>query len=270
MHTNGILIPEAPDNIIKHLHLTVLSFNYELIYTNGRLTPYFGKMVHSIEHIKSIKRIPIIGRITVSPKTSLFTECCLISNYVDYVYWQIDNCESIDDYASYKSQYIYEVELLFKYWLDCLRKGVFIRLVPFMSAIQKLINEPAKPTDFYCGYGTSMIYIQTNGKCYACCDNISSDSHYIGNIYSGVSFSKNNLCNTICNDCEYIKLCGGRCGRMHKDFTIDRIKQYCELNQYMFNIIIENKSEILEMISKDQSICAKINDPMISYTEYTA
>lgn len=270
MHTNGLLIPHAPDSLLKHIKLTLLSFNYELIYQDEHISTYFGKMIRAIEHIRSINNTPIIGRLTISPKTSLFTECCLISNFVDYVYWQIDNCESMGDFDSYQSHYKYEINLLFKYWIECLKKGIFLRFVPFMSAIRNLITDREKPTKFYCGYGTSMIYIQTNGKCYACCDNVASNSHFIGDIYSGIRFTNNSLDNTICKNCEYIKLCGGRCGRMHRDFSTERIRQYCNLNQYMFDMIIEKKEEINSLINQSPSFIDKIMDPLISYTEYTA
>lgn len=270
MHTNGLLIPNMPKNILNCINLTLLSFNYELIYYDNHITPYFGKMIKAIEYIKSSKDIPIIGRITVSPKTSLFTECCLISNFVDYVYWQIDNCAFIKDFVSYQEQYQYEISLLFKYWFECLKKGIFLRFVPFMSAIKNMIVEPEKPNKFYCGYGNSMIYIQTNGKCYACCDNVATNSHYIGDIFTGIKFHDNSLENTICKNCQYIKLCGGRCGRMHKDFTTERISQYCSLNQYMFELIKTNIKEISEIILKNSNFYEKLMDPMIAYTEYTA
>ncbi len=270
MHTNGLLINEAPKRVLQNIDLTVLSFNYELIYKNGHISSYFGNMVKAIERIKSEKNTPIIGRLTISPKTSLFTECCLISNFVDYIYWQIDNCESMEDYCSYGAQYKYDIELLFKYWFECLNKGIFLKFVPFISAVRHLIFESEKPTNFYCGYGTSMIYVQTNGKCYACCDNVATNSHYIGDIFTGIQFSNNNLNDTICKDCEYIKLCGGRCGRMHKDFSSERIKQYCLLNQFMFDLIKANIIGIKETINKYPEMLDKIMDPMISYTEYTA
>ena len=133
-----------------------------------------------------------------------------------------------------------------------------------------ILEEPEIPSKFYCGYGTSMIYVQTNGKCYACCDNVATNSHYIGDIYSGITFSNHSINNTICKNCTYLKLCGGRCGRMHKDFTTERVKQYCELNIYMFNLILENIDKIKEIISKYPEFYNKIMDTMISYTEYTA
>ena len=139
-----------------------------------------------------------------------------------------------------------------------------------MSAVRNILEEPEIPSKFYCGYGTSMIYVQTNGKCYACCDNVATNSHYIGDIYSGITFSNHSINNTICKNCTYLKLCGGRCGRMHKDFTTERVKQYCELNIYMFNLILENIDKIKEIISKYPEFYNKIMDTMISYTEYTA
>ena len=167
------------------------------MYEKGHITPYLGKMINAIEHIKATNNAPIIGRITVSPNTSLFTECCLISNFVDYVYWQIDNCKWMDNFTSYQAQYKYDINLLLKYWINCLANGIFLKFVPFMSAVRNIISEPEKPTKFYCGYGSSMIYVQTNGKCYACCDNVATNSHYIGDIYTGIHFSNNNLDNTI-------------------------------------------------------------------------
>lgn len=270
MHTNGLLIHKAPIEIMQEVNLVLLSFNYELIYSGGRLTPYFKQMVNAIEFIKTTSNSPIIGRVTVSPKTSLYTECCLISNFVDYVYWQIDNCESMENYDIYQEQYKLEIELLFKYWMECLKKGVFLRFVPFISAIKNLLLEPERPTKFYCGYGSSMIYIQTNGKCYACCDNVATNSHYIGNIRDGITFPDIDLNNTVCKDCSYIKLCGGRCGRMHKDFSDERISQYCDLNQYMFDLIIGHKDELSKLLLLNEENFTKLIDPMISYTEYTA
>ncbi len=270
MHTNGLLIPEAPKFIINNIDLTLLSFNYELIFEDGQLTPYFGKMIKAIEHLKKQKDSLIIGRITVSLKTSLFTEACMISNFVDYVYWQIDNCERVEKFEKYKNQYEYNISLLFNYWMTCLEKGVFLRFVPFMSAVRNCLQNVPVPEKFYCGYGHSMIYIQTDGKCYACCDNVATKSHYIGDIYNGIQFPDINLKNTICNGCDYIKLCGGRCGRMHKDFSDKRITQYCELNKYMFDMIKNAIPKIEVIIKKHPDYYEKLMDPNISYTEYTA
>lgn len=270
MHTNGLLISKAPQEIIDSIDLTLLSFNYELIYRDGHITDYFNKMIKAIKYIKAKKNTPVIGRITVSAKTSLFTECCLISNFVDYVYWQIDNCAEMPDYENYSKQYKYDIDLLFEYWMACLEKGIFLRFVPFMNIVKNCIFDIQKPNKFYCGYGETMIYVQTNGNCYACCDNVTTNSHYIGDIYSGVRFPEINLDKTVCKNCTYINLCGGRCGRMHKDFSPERISQYCELNIHTYKIIKSSIPKLLDLIQQHPHYKELLIDPMTSYTEYTS
>lgn len=270
MHTNGLLIPNSPPDVLKKLKLMLLSFNYELMFENNLLTPYFVKMINTIEHVRLLHSIPIIGRITVSPMTSLFTEACIISNFVDYVYWQIDNNITELKFEAYSRHYKYEIQMLLKYWITCMEKGIFIRFVPFISAVRNIINEPEVPQNFYCGYGKSMIYIQTDGTCYACCDNVCEKSHYIGSIYDGIQFAHNEIKNTMCKDCSYVKLCGGRCGRMHKDFSYSHAQKYCELNKYMFDLIISEIDTITDLLNKHSDFNQKIFDPMLSYTEYTA
>lgn len=154
--------------------------------------------------------------------------------------------------------------------MNYLRQGFFLRYVPFISAIRNSIYVQDIPKKFYCGYGSSMIYIQTNGKCYGCCDNVSSNSHYLGDIHNGISFPIIDLGNTICKNCDYIKLCGGRCGRMHKDFSSQRIQQYCELNIHTFDLIRKNLPEIQSLINVYPHYRDIIMDPMIAYTEYTS
>ena len=270
MHTNGLLIPKAPREILEQVHITLLSINYELIFENYHIAPYFKNIIDAIDCLKFSNSNPIIGRITVSPKTSLFTECCLICNFVDYIYWQIDNCLSAKDYEEYYKHYSYEITLLYKYWFECFSKGIFLRFVPFISAIRFLINDTDIPAKYYCGYGSSMVYVQTNGDCFACCDNIATKSHYLGNIFSGIQFPKIDLKDTICSNCSYIKLCGGRCGRMHKDFSNERKRQYCKLNKFMFDLIIADIEKIKLIIKSNSSFYDKIMDPLISYTEFTS
>lgn len=271
MHTNGLKFSEAPKNIVLNLDLALISINYEEIFdSKNNLTPYFYSIVKTINMIKKIKNFPMIGRFTISPNTSLFTELYLMLNLFDYIYWQLDNTEKLTDFDSYKEKYFNEIDLLFDYWLNFLEKGVFLKLVPFISTLNHILYETGIPKKFYCGYGTSMIYIQTNGKCYACCDNVNTNSHYIGDIWSGIEFKNNEIKDTICVNCNYLSLCGGRCGRMHKDFSKERIDQFCLLNKYMFDKILSNINKIKNLIKIYPDYEEKIKDKFIAYTEYTS
>jgi len=268
MHTNGLRLDSIPKYIIKKTDIMLLSMNYEKIYIDKHLSPYLSKIMNNINYVRRIKNFPIIGRITVSPDTCLYTECCLMGAHFDYIYWQLDNSTYIP-FEIYKTNYETSISLLFSYWINFLKAGVFLRYVPFINTINHFLNPSDKPSKFYCGYGESMIYIQTDGSCYACCDEVESRQHYIGNLEEGVEFPEINLLNTICNECKYIYVCGGRCGRMHIDHGQERISEFCQLNIFMFSLIEEAIPLIRKIILKFPNFISNFNDPLIAYTEYT-
>lgn len=271
MHTNGLRIPLAPRNIIERLKLTLLSINYEKIYNkNHILTDYFTSVISAVNQLKNRSNSIIIGRFTVSEKTSLYSACCLLVNHFDYIYWQMENCIQFNNGEQYIHHYKSDILQLFQYWLSFLRVGVFLNFVPFATAIYRFLYENKSPNEFYCGYGKSMIYVQTNGDCFACCDNVENKNHFIGNIYNGIKFPNIDLKKTQCNGCKYIRVCGGRCGRMHRDFSNKHISEYCQMNQYMFDLIEANLREIRVLIEKYPEYKQKLNNPIFAYTEYTA
>ncbi len=270
LHTNALNVRTAPSYILKKLSLTVLSVNYELLYNSDKLTNYFEIISKAVKHIKSKNPAPIIGRFTISSRTSLYTESCLFVNVFDYIYWQIDNCKEFTDKDTYVINYKNDIDRLFDFWMSFVKVGVFLNFIPIVTAISRYINDTPIPEEYYCGYGKSMIYVQTNGRCYACCDSVASDLHSIGSIFEGVNLPSINITDSICGECDYIKICGGRCGRMHKEFSMEHIREYCSMNIHMFNLIEANLTEIKHLIEKYPDYINKINNPIFAYTEYTA
>ena len=270
LHTNGLLLLDAPVNIINNLYLALISVNYEKIFSNNHITTYIDKISLAVNSLKKNNNIIVIGRFTVSEETSLYTECCLMVNYFDFIYWQMDNCTSFNNPEHYMKQYTTDIERLFNYWLSFLKIGVFLNFVPFVTATCRYLYETEIPKQYYCGYGQSMIYVQTDGKCYACCDSVESNIHLIGNIHDGVSFPNVDLSKTICIECPYLKICGGRCGRMHKEFERNHINEYCEMNIKMFSLVERTLPIIKDLINQYPEYEDKIRNPIFAYTEYTA
>lgn len=267
LHTNGLLLDSIPKHIIEYIDIVFLSINYEKIYQKGAISNYFTKLICDMSQIKKQKSIPFIGRLTVSEGTSIYSECTLIGDFFDCVYWQLDNQKVLNDIVSYKEQYKREITLLFEYWFDFLKKGIILRYVPFLSIIQHFIHEYPIPQHFYCGYGDDMIYIQTDGTCYACCDEVDSKRHFIGDIYNGISYQNMEIKDTICIECKDVILCGGRCGRMHKDFDQERIKHYCDMNKFTFELIKNKLPEIIKIINSSVRYKNILTDPLMDYTE---
>lgn len=267
LHTNGLLLSYIPKHILEYIDVVFLSINYEKIYEKGKISDYFIKLIQDMAKIKQYKTIPFIGRLTVSEGASIYSECTLIGDFFDCVYWQLDNQKELKDIILYKEQYKKEIELLFMYWLEFLKKGIILRYVPFLSIVQHLIHKYPTPKQFYCGYGDDMIYIQTDGSCYACCDEVDLKRHFIGDIYNGITYKNMEIKDTICKECNDLIICGGRCGRMHKDFERERIQQYCEMNKFTFDLVRTGLPEIKELINSFSHYKEIFSTSLMDYTE---
>ncbi len=267
LHTNGLLLDEIPEKTISKINVIFLSLNYELMFDDGQLTPYFSKIVNTITKLKKEHNVITIGRFTVSPKTSLYTEASMSSLFFDYIYWQLDNQKQIDNIEKYKTNYISDVSLLFDNWFAFLKHGIILRYIPFLAIIKHILNDMPVPIHYYCGYGEDIIYIQTDGSCHGCCDGIENSPHYIGDLYRGIEFKGMTITSDYCQKCQYLKICGGRCGRMHKDFDLERIKDFCEMNIFLFEKIKSRIPEIKQLINANPKIIEAINDANMEYTE---
>jgi len=267
LHTNGLLLSSIPDTIIKRLDIIFLSLNYEKIFIKGNISDYFIGITESLLSIKTKKQIPTIGRLTITSETSLYSQCTLLPDTFDYIYWQIDNQEQIKDIVNYKENYKKNISILFDYWLSFLKKGTVLNYVPFLSIIRNLIDNEPPPKNYYCGYGHYSVFVQTDGACYACCEAVESSAHIIGDIYNGIRFSNMDIDNSKCLNCLYLKLCGGRCGRMQKDFSQKRINDFCELNIFTFNLIINALPSIKKHIKTNSDLLEAIYDEHLDYTE---
>ena len=94
LHTNGLRLDILPKNILNELALIMFSINYEKIPHHILYPSYFSTIIDNALAIKKRKQIPIIARLTVTEETSIFTELLQISNFFDYIYWQIENCSN--------------------------------------------------------------------------------------------------------------------------------------------------------------------------------
>ena len=269
LHTNGLLLNHLPEDILKDLTLIMLSINYENIPHHVLYPGYFSTVIDNTLDIKMKKSIPIIARLTVTEKTSIFTELLQVSNFFDYVYWQIENCSNFIDAVSFKNTYIYEIERTFDYWIKYLEQGIMLKYIPFMAVLKFMFYHDRSDNEFSCGYSRGMIYIQTNGKCYACSDNVEGKVHYMGDIYEGIQLPQYRLENFRCSKCNYRSLCMGRCGRMHIEFSDEHINDYCTMNKAMFNMFLEKKNLLECILQNNPTFKSELEHWILEYTEFT-
>lgn len=269
LHTNGVLLDRIPPNLLEEFSLIMFSINYEKIPKYNLSCSYFSTIIKNAFSTKQLRDIPMIARLTITEKTSLFTEVLQVSNFFDLVYWQIENCISFEDPNAFLNTYTFELALTFDYWLKYLKLGVMIRLVPFMAVLKFMFFPDRSNYEFSCGYSKSMIYIQTDGKCYACSDNVDAGVHHIGNIKTGIELKNLTLDRFACSKCLYRYLCLGRCGRMHIEFSAKHISEYCQMNQFMFDLFIKHNMELKTCIEKFPAYEKELNSWLLEYTEFT-
>ena len=186
--------------------------------------------------------------------------------FFDYIYWQIETCVSFQGFEQFHKSYVYEVRLLFDVWMSFLRRGVLLKIIPFIACVNGYIEQNIYQENFTCGFNKSMVYIQTNGICYTCAEDMMSEKNIIGDIFSGITFDTYSIEDTKCRECVYRNLCRGRCARMHKEFTQIHINEYCQLNQTMFDLVKNNITEIVELYSKCRYNFQE-DSPILHYTE---
>ena len=114
-----------------------------------------------------------------------------------------------------------------------------------------------------------MVYIQTDGTCYACSDSIERGIHKIGHIDIGVQMKKIRLDRFRCVSCPYRRLCMGRCGRMHIEFSERHIAEYCSLNQFMFDLFLTHKAELNLALKQNPAFKTELESSILEYTEFT-
>lgn len=269
LHTNGILLNQIPTELLDELTLIMFSINYEKIPKYNLANSYFSTIIDNAIATKQRRDIPMIARLTITEQTSLYTEILQVSNFFDLVYWQIENCNQFNDFPTFYATYTYEIERTFDYWLQYLKYGSMIKLVPFMATLKFMFYPDRSDNEFSCGYSRGMVYIQTNGNCYACSDNVEAGAHYMGNVESGITLGKFSLERFRCANCNYRRLCIGRCGRMHVEFSEKHISEYCRLNQFMFDLFLKHEAELEQILRDYPKYQSGLDNRLLEYTEFT-
>jgi len=269
LHTNGLLLGEIPSDLAEILSLVMLSINYDKIPKYNLAQGYFKTIIENTILMKRSYGIPVIARLTATETTSLYTEVMQLHHFFDLVYWQIENSKSFDDYEAYYQTYTYEIGLLYKIWLQYFESGTMLKLAPFMAVVKFMFFHDRSDKEFSCGYGRGMVYIQTDGSCYACSDSVENKTHFIGDLENGVKLGGHSLDKYRCSKCEYRPLCMGRCARIHLEYDNNRISEYCKLNQFMFNLFLSDKNKLSEILVKYPYYENELSSRLLEFTEFT-
>ncbi len=211
IQTNGTLLAKIDGYILNKLKVISISIDglRETHDKNRHFKSGKGSYDIIIDNLNEVKKRydgRILARMTV-PVTrdyNFLTEIKSIIDtglFTDY-HWQLETpiCReaSEKDLQTFIKNYKSSIKNVASFWIDNLKKGNIINLIPFETSVQKIIFEglvkDLKDSDFYtikkeaksmCGCGDKLVVIDLDGKCYPCDTLVGVEDHVIGDIWNG-------------------------------------------------------------------------------------
>ncbi|MGB9700859.1 MAG: radical SAM protein [Thermodesulfobacteriota bacterium] len=250
LYTNGLALNKIPLDILSALKFIFVSFDGDKhAHEQHRGAHTYDRIVNNLIEIKKKASLPLIGRLTVEESTNLFESVTTMLELCDHVYWQIVNKPRFENPRRFIQNYESGIEQLFFFWLNQLRQGKILKLIPFESIANSLLNgSDTDPVSFRCACGTEFQAIDLDGTVYGCDEYVGTPLARLGNIKDGTPLSLNYRShqdlNPDCGTCKNSLICLGRCRKMLQSFAKDQIQIYCRLTNFLIDLISANLPKI--------------------------
>jgi putative peptide-modifying radical SAM enzyme len=172
----------------------------------------------------------------------------------DSIHWQLDmgfyesdyNKELVEDFSK---RYNEEVSKLAKYWIGEMKRGMVLKIYPFLGMFESLYKNTK--TKLRCGSGYANYTITTDGKITACPIMGGITDFYVGDVKNSNPTQLREIPVTDpCPSCEYFELCGGRClySNHAKLWPKEGEEQVCNTIKYFIDEIRNDMPEIKSLI----------------------
>lgn len=254
--TNGtILTPQILSLLKKHNISLIISIDGPLEITN-KLRPHINSRINTfskiMSNVKILKENSInfdfratvvagnsellnIAKFFEEQKTPYHLAFCFETQNKEnpYAAWHTDSLNILSK----------DFDDLFRFYYSLMDNKQFIWGFYFLETIRSIALRERE--DIACGAGINMFSVTDNGKIYSCMNYTPMVNTNIGDIYSGIIQSKNELYKaksireiTDCNQCNTRYFCVGGCAAERYNVnqsTTKPVKQHCMLQQLLFS-----------------------------------
>lgn len=243
IQTNGLLYKNLSMDYWKKFDTILLSID-------GRknVTDYyrgFGVYDKAVEAanwlIKNDYNGDLIARMAVSEKTDIYNDVMHLLNLkiFNHVHWQLDVgwSENWRDFNHWcENSYKPGIKALVKFWIKEIKNGVVPGVVPFLGILKRLLHGGPNPP---CGAGVEAFAIFPNGNILACPIAYDAKWAVLGKL-SDSPFELKRV-KIECKNCNYFKVCGGRCLYINKErLWIDKMEKICDITIFTIDLIKEH------------------------------
>ncbi|MBS3088003.1 TIGR04084 family radical SAM/SPASM domain-containing protein [Candidatus Pacearchaeota archaeon] len=215
IQTNGLLIKTLPIKYWNKITKILISIDG----TEERTDTNRGKGIHKkvLENMAWLRennyKGEIVARMTLS-QPDIYDQVLYLleTKLFNSIHWQLDAEFYKFDYnkeqfTKFKDEYNIQITKLLDYWVEQIQKGKVIKLYPFLGIFDTIYHN--KTSLLPCGSGHANFTINTKGDLSACPIINSAKNFYCGSLKEGIT--KNIHADGWCKNCDYLKICGGRC-----------------------------------------------------------
>jgi putative peptide-modifying radical SAM enzyme len=225
IQTNGLYLDRLPEDYLMRIDVLIVSIDGGEATTDFyRGSGVYRRVLGNIDLILDRGFSgDIIARMAVSGYTDIYLDVMhlvkLMPRYFNYIHWQLDALWDYPPGQRYNSfgdwvERVYNpgISRLVDYWVDRLRVGQLINIIPFMGLAWSMLTGE-KLYYLRCGSGIDAFAIGTDGRVMAC----PIAPEYSFNILGHIASNKpDELPNKVvidgpCLSCKYYIYCGGRC-----------------------------------------------------------
>ncbi|MCQ5377019.1 MAG: TIGR04084 family radical SAM/SPASM domain-containing protein [Candidatus Methanomethylicia archaeon] len=208
----------------------------------------------------------LIARMAVSEKTDIYEDAMhlLKLGIFDHVHWQLDVgwSDSWVDFDGWCSDsYKPGILKLVQEWRLALSAGVVLGIVPILGILKRAREGGDCPP---CGSGSTSFAILPDGQVRACPIAYDAAWAICGDLRGEVPL-KPCAIEGECLECEYLKVCGGRCLYMNKErlWGIEGFSKICELTKFTIDAFRSLEPDVFDALRR-----GVVDSELVDYPKY--
>ena len=264
--TNGTLIGAENLELLNKMNMISISIDGdEKTHDRFRGKGSYGRMMKSYSAVKPSLKAKALAFITVTRETRLFDSVKGVAEKFDSVFWFLEHSPGTEDLDKFLLGYERDVKLLGEWWLENLKQGRVVNLIPFQG-LYDILEHKHVYSGFPCGIGENFQAIAIDGSIYSCED---SYHNKIGSTAEGTDIKKarENYAFAICRGCEIEKVCAGRCVIPHLNYSKEKVEFYCKCSKALINTFKRILPEVKELVNSGVIEEAKLLNKLTRFTD---
>ncbi len=250
IQTNGTAVKTLPESYWRRMDVALLSIDgREEVTDKHRGKGIYKRVVSNATYIKSLG-VETIARMAVTRDSDIYQEVkhLIDLGIFDKIHWQLNVIWSdrwdLESWA--ENSYLPGLEKLLDIFMENLRRGRVIKIIPFLGVISAHFNGGYRGSP--CGAGYSSITVTPEGRILSCPIAVREKWAELGDVNEFRLLEE--PLPEYCMSCDLKKYCGGRClyASNERYWGDDGFEAVDSVNKRYLKLVISKIPEIEELI----------------------